>query len=467
MTTAAGRATVAVVGGGISGLVAADLLSQKGHHVVLLEADGRLGGKIHTEEHDGVTVEAGADSFLAREPWAVDLCIELGLDDGLAPPAIFGAQVWTPAGLRKLPSDFVFGMPSSPVRALRSGILSPKGALRASEDLFLPGPLTGPDVSIGSFVRRRFGTEVLERLVDPLLAGTRAGRADELSLAAAAPQIDALARKHRSLILGLRSARHHRLLATGAPPFLAPKEGMQTIVDRLHRRLERRADVRTSTPVERLEGAGNGCYVLHLKGQGSIGADAVVVAAPAYSAAEILKIVNSSAAGELARIDYASVVSITLIYDSSEAISPEGSGLLVPSSAGKTLAACSWYSKKWRHRFSGDGRLVVRCFVGRAAGDVATELPDDELIARITTELGEAVGVGRDPEGWRITRWKRAMPQYSVGHGGLIERIEHELRRTPGIALAGAGYRGSGIPDCIKSAHAAARSVQARLPQRG
>lgn len=463
MTAVAGRATVAVVGGGISGLVAADLLARREHHVTLLEADERLGGKILTEQLDGVTVEAGADSFLAREPWALDLCTELGLGDRLVEPAIFGAQVWIPSGLRRLPSDFTFGMPSSPVRALRSGILSPWGALRASADLLLPGPLTGPDISIGSFVRRRFGAEVLERLVDPLLAGTRAGRADEISLAAAAPQIDVLARKRRSLILGLYSARRRGSLATGAPPFLAPKNGMQIIVDRLHRRLERRADVHTSAPVEGLEGTGDDSYVLHVTGQDSIRADAVIVATPAYSAAQLLRTVSPVAGSELAKIDYASVVSITLIYDSSETISLEGSGLLVPSSAGKTLAACSWYSQKWPHHAPGDGRLVIRCFVGRAAGDAATELADNDLIGRVAGELGEAVGLRSAPQTWSVTRWDRALPQYAVGHLDAIERIEQALERTPGIALAGAGYRGSGIPDCIKSAHAAVRLVEARL----
>jgi oxygen-dependent protoporphyrinogen oxidase len=464
--TAAGRTTVAVVGGGISGLVAADLLARREHRVVLVEAGDRLGGKIHTQEHNGVVVEAGADSFLAREPWAVDLCTELGLRDRLVPPAIFGAQVWTPRGLRGLPSDFPFGIPSSPLRALRSGILSPFGALRAGAEPFLSGPLKGPDVSMGSFVRRRLGTEVLERLVDPLLAGTRAGRPDELSLAAAAPQIDALARKHRSLVLGLRSARRRGVLGAGAPPFLAPRDGMQIVVERLQRRLESRAEVRTSTMVERLEREGDCSYVVHLRDQAAVKAAAVVVAAPAYCAAELLRTVAPVAARELAKIDYASVVSITLVYDSAEAITLQGSGLLVPSIAGKTLAACSWYSKKWPHHAPGDGRLVVRCFVGRAAGDAATELGDDDLLGRVVGELEEAVGLRSAPQSWKITRWPRALPQYAVGHLDAIQGIERALEETPGVALAGAGYRGSGIPDCIKSAHAAARSVQTWIDHR-
>ncbi len=387
MNQAVDRGSVAVIGGGISGLVAADRLTQEGFRVTLVEADNRLGGKILTQSLDGVTVEAGPDSFLARESWAVDLCTDLGLAEELVAPAIFGSHVWTPGGLRKIPADFTFGMPSSPIRALRSGILSVKGASRAAADLLSPRPLSGADVSIGSFVKRRFGQEVLDRLVDPLLAGTRAGRAEDLSLAAAAPQIDALARSNRSVILGLRSARRHGAPGTGPPPFLAIRGGMQVLVERLATRLRDRADVRTSTPVERLERGGEGSYLVHLRGQGALGVEAVVIATPAYSAATLLEEVNPVAARGVGEIEYATVVTITLVYPSSAGAVPAGgSGLLVPSSQSKTLAACSWYSTKWPHRAPGEGRLLIRCFVGRASTDTVTELDDRELVNRVTRE---------------------------------------------------------------------------------
>jgi protoporphyrinogen/coproporphyrinogen III oxidase len=468
MTKPAERPTIAVIGGGVTGLVASDLLAGRGHRVVLLEAGDRLGGKILTERLDGITVEAGPDSFLAREPWAVELCRDVGLGDRLVEPALFGAHVWTAGGLRKLPPDFTFGMPSSPMRALRSGLLSPWGALRAGADLVLPGPLEGPDVSIGSFVTRRFGSEVLERLVDPLLAGTRAGRAEDLSLAAAAPQIDALARAHRSVIVGLRAARRAGGAASGPPPFLGLGGGMQTLVDRLEQRLAARgAEVHTGTTVERLGPAPDGSYVVQPPAEQPLRARAVVIAAPAHGAAKLLEEVNPCAAHALAGIEYASVVTVTLVYDAGAGSPPvHGSGMLVPSSAGKTLAACSWYSTKWPQHVPGDGRVVVRCFVGRAAGDASATLSDGELVGRLAAELGAAAGLHGAPTPLAITRWDRALPQYAVGHLERIARAEQALAATPGIALAGAGYRGSGLPDCIKSAHAAVRLIETALVRR-
>ena len=465
MTTALDPATVAVIGGGISGLVAAHRVAQRGHRVVLLEAAGRAGGKVLTEKLDGITIEAGPDSFLAREPWAVDLCKEVGLADQLVEPAIFGAQVWTPSGLRRLPPEFPFGLPSSPVAAMRSRVLSPLGALRASADLLTPGPLTGPDVSIGSFVRRRFGTEVLDRLVDPLVAGTRAGRADDVSLAAAAPQIDAMARSNRSVIMALRSARRRGSLGAGPPPFLALRGGMQKLVDRLVEELHGHGEVRTSTPVEELRRRPDGSYFVGLPFGDSIKADAVVIATPAYAAARLLKTLNPVAAAELRQISYASVVSIILVYDSTRHTWLEGSGMLVPSSANKTLAACSWYSKKWPHH-AADGRLVIRCFVGRAAQEAATELPDEDLVAIVTRELDDAIGPPDRLLRSRVTRWDRGLPQYSVGHLDQVRRIEKALETTPGIALAGAAYRGSGLPDCIKTGDEAAQLVHTWVDHR-
>lgn len=450
--------TVVVVGGGITGLAATHALAGR-CRVVLLEAEHRLGGKIRSDRLDDIVVDAGPDSFVRRDS-ATELCRALGLGDRLIEPAVFGAFIWAGGKLKRAPSHFFYGMPASPTAALRSRILSPLGALRAGMDLVLPGPLKGPDVSIASFVRRRFGSEVLERLVDPLLAGTRAGRSDELSLAAAVPQINALARKHRSLVLGLSKAKRAGARVAGPPPFLSLEGGMDELVDALARSLRSISDIRTSTSVTAIEQKGDR-FVARTP-SGPIESEAIVLAVPTHAAATLLAPIAPAAASTLSPIVYASAVTATLVYEPRAFSPPEGgSGLLVASGEHRTLAAATWYSRKWPRRAPADGRIVVKCFAGRAAGDEQLGLDDDELVHRMAADLGTALQSDATPIATSLVRWERALPQYAVGH---LERVAAaEAALPPGIALAGAGYRGSGLPDCIESAAGAAQAVLAHL----
>ncbi len=448
---------VVVVGGGITGLAVAHRLKERAE-VVVLESTERAGGKFGTIDLDGITFESGPDSFVAREPFVPLLAAEVGLGDQLVPPAIFGAQIWAGGKLKRVPGDFVFGMPGSPMAALRSGMLTPIGVLRAGADLALPGPLTGPDVSVGEFVRRRFGNEVLEKLVDPLLAGTRAGRAHEISLAAAVPQIDALARSNRSLVLGLTRARRSGSAAAGPPPFLAPRGGMRSLIEALENDLTGTVQLRTRATVTRIERTGSRLSV-RLDDQ-MLECDDVVLAVPAYAAAALLRDLNPQASGELARIPYATAATAALVFPPSSIEIPSGvSGMLVPSSEHRTLAAATWFSTKWPLLAPADGRIVVKAFAGRAAGDAETKLDDERLVAALLEDLAAAVPVEAAPLATHLTRWERALPQYEVGHVERVDRAEAALRATPGIVLAGAAYRGSGISECVRSAELAAQLV--------
>ncbi|MGH2747254.1 MAG: protoporphyrinogen oxidase [Actinomycetota bacterium] len=451
---------VAVVGGGIAGLVATRKLVRSGLNVSLLEESDRLGGKIATEAVDDVEIDAGPDSFLARDPAAVELCRDLGLGDQLVSPAVFGAYVWLGRDLRKVPAGFPYGLPVAPAAAWRTGVLTARGAARAAADLVLPNRLSDSDVSIGEFVRSRFGDEALERLVDPLLAGTRAGRADDISLRAATPQIDALARSDRSVIRAVRRERRRGRLESGPPPFLAVKGGIVRVVDRLQDELEGKADVHAGRRVTRV-GVERGRYRLETT-DGSIVSDAVILAVPAFVAANLLEEALPDAAALLARVEYASVAVATLVFPPRSFAPPRGgSGFLVPSGAGRTVAACTWYSTKWPHAAPVDGRQIVRAFVGRAAGDGALAASDDELIARVAGELHDAMGFAEPPVARALTRWERALPQYAVGHAERMDEIEALL--PPAMAVAGAGYRGSGLPDCIRQAQQAAAHIRATL----
>lgn len=453
----ASKASVAVIGGGITGLVTAYALRDRAH-VALFESSERLGGKIRTERLDGAIVELGPDSFLPRDEVPLELCRAFGLGNDLVEPADFGAWLWVSGKLVRLPEGFVLGLPAAPLSILRSRVLSPAGALRASMDLFLPGPLRGPDVSVASFIRRRFGSQVLERLVDPLLAGTRAGDVETMSLAAAAMPVDDIARRHRSVTLGLRRAA--RAQQGGPPRFFGLREGMSSLVDALEGALEN-VDVIRSAPVEGLAREGDR-YRISAAG-GSVIADRVVVAVPAHAAARLLAGAAPGAASDLERISYASVAVANLIYPPGAASIPEqGSGFLVPRSENRTIAACTWFSKKWPHASPDDGRIVLRCFAGRSAGEPALSVDDDPLLASMRADVEEALHITAEPSSSRLIRWDRAIPQLEVGHLALIDDIERSLRReAPGVVVAGAGYRGTGIPDCIAQAYAAAEGVLA------
>jgi oxygen-dependent protoporphyrinogen oxidase len=316
---------------------------------------------------------------------------------------------------------------------------------------------------VGAFVRRRFGRATLAELVDPLLAGTRAGDADDMSLAAALPQIDSLARRHRSVIRGLRDARRRGALEPGPPPFLTVRGGLGRLVDHLVRDLRGRAELRSATPVVRVN-AGDAGFVIHLAGGGRRPASGVVLAVPAHRASGLLQDTSPAAAAALAAIAHASVAAATLVYPPGTFDPPAGtSGMLVAGSGGRTLSACSWFSTKWPHAAPG-GETVIRGFVGRSGRHPALDLDDERLTARLATDLRDALGIAAPPRRASVTRWENGLPQYAVGHLERVGRIEAGLAHWPRLALAGASYRGSGLVDCIRQGRAAADRVAPGRP---
>jgi oxygen-dependent protoporphyrinogen oxidase len=445
--------SVAVIGGGITGLVAAYEMRGRAD-VVVLEASSTWGGKIRTSKADGITFEEGPDSFLPRDDAPLKLCRSLGLGDQLVEPADFGAWLWHGGRLVPLPEGFVFGLPSSPMSILKTRLLSTRGVIRAAGDFVLPGPLSGPDVSVASFVEKRFGPEVMERLVDPLLAGTRAGDARAMSLAAALPQIDHIARTHRSITLGLRAQRN-RTGGSVKPRFYSLRGGMQDLVDALLEATD--ADLRTGAAVTGIRAVDDG-FAVATDGE-SLSVDAVVVAVPAHVAATLFREMAPGASEVLARIRYASVATGNFVYPSDAVRIPsKGSGVLVPRSENRTIAGCTWFSAKWPHA-APPGTTVLRAFAGRSHGDRTLELADDQLLDGMERDLADVLGIDETARSRSLTRWERGIPQLEVGHLDAISSIEGQLAAWPRLALAGAGYRGTGIPDCIDQARAAAAKI--------
>ncbi|HVL27124.1 MAG TPA: protoporphyrinogen oxidase [Acidimicrobiales bacterium] len=430
---------VAVLGGGITGLATAWFLRQAAPDlpVTIYEAGDRLGGKIRTSELAGRPVEEGPDTFLARVPWAVELCRRIDLGDDLVEPATSRAYVWTRGALRPLPPGTVLGVPGRLGPLVRSGIVSPAGLARAGLDLVLPRRSHGDDPSVADVVAGRFGREVAQRLVEPLVGGIHAGRADRLSLTAVAPQIAGVARSSRSLLVGLRRMAPR----PGGPVFLGVRGGLGRLVDRLADRLDG-VDVRLRSPVVSLD---------------DVAAAAVVCTLPAPAAA---RLAPAEAAAELGAIRHASVVTVTLAYPATALARPlDGSGFLVPRIDGRLMTACSWTSSKWPGS-SPDGVVFLRPSAGRIGDDRAVRLDDATLVDRLHGELVEAMGLRARPAEWLVSRWPEAFPQYDVGHQARVARIEAAL--PPGLVLAGAPYRGVGIAACIRDAElAAAKAVAA------
>jgi protoporphyrinogen/coproporphyrinogen III oxidase len=451
---------VTVVGGGITGLAAAFELAGAGASVTVLEADDRLGGKILTTDLDGRPVDCGPDMFLARVPWGLELVGELGLTGELIQPATGAAWVWARGRARRLPEGMVLGVPTSVAAVARSGILGPGAVARAGLDLVrpryryragqswgAPGP-TVPwsqdpdDIAVGAVVRHRFGRAVNERLVDPLLGGINAGQTDRLSLAASAPQLVEVFTKHRSLLRGLRAQRAANPPDPTAPVFHSLAGGMQRLVDVLVDRLRAGGvELRTGAAVD------------------SVPDGPVVLAVPAHAAA---RLVPDDIAPLFARIAHASVA--VLAIDLPDSAIPEplaGSGLLVPRPEGRLTTAVTMASTKWPS-IAVPGRTTLRVSAGRIGDDRAMQLDDAQLLVEIARELRELLGVRADPVAVRISRWPQSFPQYEPGHLGRVAHLEQVVAAwRPDIALAGAAYRGVGIPACIRQGREAARRLLA------
>lgn len=446
---------IAVVGGGITGLAAADSLvaTDPDLDVVVFEAGPDLGGKVRSSELAGLMVDEGPDAFLARVPWGIELATTLGFADELVSPASRSAKIWVDGALREIPTPMVLGVPLDPETLAESGTVSAEAVAALRADLArVDGPVHDPahDVSIGSLVRDRLGGEILERLVDPLVGGINAGDCDALSLDAAAPLISGGAQLSPSLARGLDEQRLAGPAADpDAPVFYGLRGGMARLIDRLGTRLGER--VRRQTPVGAIEPEGTG-VIVDVDGS-TERFDRVIVATPAHIARRQI----SAAARELAAIEFASVVLVTLVYDPDDVpIEVDASGFLVPADQPPQITACSWASTKWGH-LSG-GPVVLRASLGRHRADAVIDAPDDEILTIIGRDLATTMGITAPPAATRISRWPLGFPQYTVGHLARVADIEAALAGS-GIFVGGASYRGLGLPACINQGFQAASEV--------
>ena len=445
---------VVVIGGGIAGLAAAHRLLDRGARVTVLEASDRVGGKLLPGEIAGVRVDLGAESMLARRPEAVALARAVGLADRLQPPATATASIWTRGALRPMPKGHVMGVPGT--ASALSGVLSDEGLRRIERDAELPRTEVGDDVAVGEYVAARLGREVVDRLVEPLLGGVYAGDAYRISMRSAVPQLFQAAREHDSLTEAVREIQTTAAAAqqTG-PVFMGIEGGVgQLPLAVAESVLARGGEILLETRADGLNRTPEGWRVLI--GDRVLEADAVVVAAPAQVAADLLRTASPEAAGELRAIEYASMALVTLAYRRADIALPEGSGFLVPPVDGRTIKASTFASQKWGWLADQDPDLVVlRTSVGRYGETEILQREDADLVAVSRHDLREATGLDVAPVQTRVTRWTDGLPQYPVGHHARVARIRAHVAGLPGLAVCGAAYDGVGIPACIASAYAA------------
>lgn len=443
---------VVVVGGGITGLAAAHELQQAGQEFVLLEASPRVGGKIDGGPVGDLEIDSAADGFLARQPEMADLCVEIGLGDDLVRPAGAQAFIWANGDLRPIPSPSVLGVPLDADAVGASGIVSESGVDDLRRGLASPHPALVADATVGEVLRPVVGDEVFERLVDPLLGGINAGSADRMSIRAGAPQLAAAADIGGDMHATL-TAQAEESADLPDPVFMGVAGGSVRIISRLAERLG--DSIRLNSRAISIRRRGGGWIIDTPAGPQR--ASRVILTTPAPITAGLMESFCPGAASTLRGIVYSSAVLVTFVINRDRvAHRLDGSGFLVPRDQGLLMTACSWSSSKWRHY--DDGRhAVLRVSAGRSDDPRWLTLEAGEIVARLTAELGETIGLDGEPI-TRVTPWRESLPQYVPGHLERIEGVEAELAaETPGLVATGAAFRGLGLPACVRQGRQAAR----------
>jgi len=450
---------VVVIGGGLTGLAAAWHVRDE-VDVTVLDASTEPGGQVRSVPFAGTRIDVGADAFLARQPEAERLVRAAGFgDDDLVAPATGQVYLWVGGRRRPLPTGTVLGAPADPVALARSGVLSSAAMLRAAVEPLVPRRAVVGDRSVADLVGERFGREVVDRLVEPLLGGVYAGSVDRLSAEATLPPVWSAAQQHRSLLLGLREHRA-RVAADDSPVFLTVRGGLGRVIDRLATDLGPR--VRRGEAVACLERAAEGGgWRITTSGGEHLVADDVVLAVPASVAAGLVAQQSPAAARELSGIRTASVGVIALAYAPEHVTGvPAGSGILVPRTEGRLVKAVTFSSRKWPHH-AGHARFLLRASVGRVDDAVPVDPDDDRLVAAVDQEVRELAGIGGPAVEASVQRWPDSLPQYDVGHRARVDRLRTALREdAPGVHIGGGSFDGVGLSARARDAERLAHEIR-------
>nr|WP_295971183.1 protoporphyrinogen oxidase [uncultured Bacillus sp.] len=456
---------VVVIGGGITGLTATYYLQKEIREqnlpleAILVEASQRLGGKMQTYRKDGYVIERGPDSFLERKTSAARLAKEVGMENKLVNNTAGKSYVLVKDRLHPMPGGAIMGIPTEIGPFITTGLFSIGGKLRAAGDFVLPRSKPVKDQSLGTFFRRRLGDEVVENLIEPLLSGIYSGDIDEMSLMATFPQYYSLEQKHRSLVLGMKKTTPRRPKTTGTKKkgmFLTFTTGLQSFADAIEAKLEP-GSVKKGFRAEGIHKTNEG-YEIKLNGAETLQADSIVMSVSHQTVYSIFS--EYEFFQGFKNVPSTSVATVALGFPK-EAIKKDinGTGFVVSRNGDYSITACTWVHKKWPHS-TPEGKVLLRCYVGRAGDEAVVDLSDDEVVQIVLDDLSKTMDITRAPELVVISRWHNAMPQYTVGHRERMEKATTGmLKELPGIFLAGSSYNGLGLPDCIDQGEDAVKRV--------
>lgn len=466
---------VVIIGAGISGLSTAYFLKENSAEdldITIIEKKSTLGGNIRTEKFDGYLVEGGPDSFLSEKPWAMALCKRIGLTEELLPTNAEHQKtyIYSKKKLHPMPEGLILMIPTKVMPLAYSSLLSIPGKIRMGLELFIPRRKSKDDESFGHFVKRRLGKEALNKIAEPFIAGVHGGDPDKMSIKASFPKFVAMEQEDGSLIKGMiKRMANFRKMAEGKRAsdkdekkvritmFMSLKGGMTTLVDTLLAKIKD-VTIKTETTVTDISHADGG-YNITLEGEGTLKADAVVVCTPAYSASTILHGFDRSLHEKLLTIPYTSTSTVSMSFKRSQIKkSIDGFGFVVPKAEGKRIIGSTWSSIKWAGR-APDDELLLRCFVGGSLHEKLLEKTDEEVMTMVLEDLKSIMDIEGEPVMKKMYRYKKAMPQYTIGHIERVEGIEFELKEHKGLFLTGSAYHGIGISDTVREAEDTAKKV--------
>jgi oxygen-dependent protoporphyrinogen oxidase len=454
---------IVIIGGGIAGLATAYHLHKRGAtEYKLIESAPTFGGKIISARVNDFVVEGGPDSFLTTKPAALDLCRELGLGDQLigTNDAARKVFVWNRGKLRAMPDGVMLIIPTKIMPFATSSLISPLGKLRMGMEWFIPPRRDDGDESLAQFVRRRLGAEALDRIAEPMIAGIHVADAEYLSLQSTFPRFLDMEKKYGGLLRGVlaqKRASNGRNYPSRVSMFMTLRGGLQSLVETIVARLNRDALIANRRVVGVTQSEAG--YRVALSDGASLDADAVVFASPAYATADLIQSLDPALATSLRAIRYVSTATVSLGFRRADLTHPlDGFGFVVPRSEKRKITACSWSSTKFNQRAHRDHALV-RAFIGGAHAEHLAEQDDETLAQMARAELRAMMGVTAEPILTQVYRWRKANPQYAVGHQARVANLEQHGERYPGLHFVGSAYRGVGLPDCIQDGARVAEKI--------
>ncbi|MFF5995286.1 protoporphyrinogen oxidase [Lysinibacillus sp. KU-BSD001] len=469
------RRKIVVIGGGITGLTAAFYLQQIAKEnqypldVVIVESSLRLGGKIQTIRKDGFIVERGPESFIDEQGSVHQLARELGIADQLVHNKNGQTYVAVGKDLYPIPSSLLFDGSPNVSSLITTGLISVSGKIRAAGDLFIPKPSQETDEPIGHFFRRRFGKEVVENLVEPLLAGTFAGDIDHLSIQSMFPQFYQLEKEHRSLLLGLKKQKVSHLAIKHFEEqynhYGTFERGLETLIEKLEEKLAPTSTILKGVKVEAIDSIQDGQLKIELNNISPIQADAVIMTTPFNIAKSVFK--KHNVMQHLPNMNYATIATVTMAFKQEELNKyKKALNFFVSRNSDLAITSCTWSNRKWDN-VAPEGYDLLRVYIGRVGDETIVELSDSEIERIVLADLRKAIDLQGTPLFTMVTRWKQAMPQYTVGHDERLKQLKAELyNQFPQVKLVGSSYEGISVPDCIEQGRQTAQEMLNTLFER-